>query len=74
MTQKFIRWSCPNCDAHNVVPVEEEIQHQMLRCDSCRYVNDPLDDTWPRPDGTIEERPDPELRMTRPGRPRQTPG
>ena len=76
MTQKFIRWNCPNCDTHNVAPVAEGADPSVLRCDSCQYVNDPLDDTWPRPEGwagEIEENPAPTLRMTRRPGSRQTP-
>ena len=59
MTQKFIRWNCPNCGTHNVMPVPEGTETHVLNCDYCKYVNDPLDDTWPRPEGWTEEDPSP---------------
>jgi hypothetical protein len=75
MTQKLYRWNCPKCDARNVVPAAEAKDPEALRCDSCHYVNDPLDDTWPRPEGWTgdEENAAPKLRMTRRPGSRQTP-
>jgi hypothetical protein len=75
MTQKFIRWNCPNCGTHNVAPVAEGTQANVLHCDYCQYVNDPLDDTWPRPEGWAEEEaPGPKSPATRRPGSRQTPG
>lgn len=75
MTQKFIRWNCPRCDKHNVAAVAEGVEPGVLSCEGCHYVNDPLDDTWPRPEGWAEEGSSaPTLRMTRRPGNRQTPG
>lgn len=73
MTQKFIRWNCPNCQTHNMTPASEGPGPEPLRCDYCQYVHDPLDDTWPRPEGWAEDANAPTLRMTRRAAPRQTP-
>jgi hypothetical protein len=75
VTQKFVRWNCPNCSTHNVAPISDGSPPAVLHCDYCQYVNDPMDDTWPRPEGwTAEETPASKPRATpRPGT-RQTPG
>ena len=76
MTPKFIRWNCLRCDAPNVAPLVEGTETAVLRCASCQYVNDPLDDTWPRPENGSGEEEDstPKLRMTRRPGSRPTPG
>ena len=71
VTQKFIRWNCPNCHTHNVTPAPQDRESETLRCGSCQYAHDPLDDTWPRPEGWAEDAP--ALRMTRRAPPRNTP-
>jgi phage FluMu protein Com len=74
MTQKFIRWNCPNCSTHNIAAVPDAEEPTALHCDYCQYVNDPMDDTWPRPEGwAVEEPPAPAPRVARPSGPRQTP-
>jgi len=75
MTQKLFRWSCPECHAANVAPIVEGTDPGILRCAHCPYVNDPLDDTWPRPEGWTgeEENSAPKLRMTRRPGSRPTP-
>ena len=58
MTHKFIRWNCPNCETHNILPVLPEAEAPPLRCAYCEYLYDPLDDTQPNPEGRVEERED----------------
>jgi hypothetical protein len=56
MTRKFIRWNCPNCDTHNILPVPPESATPAVRCAYCEFLYDPLDDTHPRAEGWAEER------------------
>jgi len=55
MTNKFIRWNCPNCETHNILPVVTDADAPPLRCAYCEYLYDPLDDTQPRAEGRVEE-------------------
>jgi len=59
MTHKFIRWNCPNCETHNILPVAPDSDPPALRCAYCEYLYDPLDDTQPRAEGRLEENTDP---------------
>jgi rubredoxin len=72
MTHKFIRWNCPNCETHNILPVAPEAEPPALRCAYCEYLYDPLDDTHPRAEGWAEERAEERTDVTplRPPRPR----
>ncbi len=56
MTHKFIRWNCPNCETHNILPVAPEAETPALRCAYCEFLYDPLDDTHPRAEGWTEEK------------------
>jgi len=59
MTEKFVRWNCPNCETHHVLPIAPGAEPPALRCTYCEYVYDPLDDTNPRAEGWTEEKTDP---------------
>ena len=54
VTREFIRWNCPRCETHNVLPVFEGRPPEGLRCDECKFAYDPLDDTHPRAEGWRE--------------------
>jgi hypothetical protein len=56
MTHKFIRWNCPNCETHNILPVAPDSETPELRCAYCEFLYDPLDDTQPRAEGWSEEK------------------